>query len=304
MAAKKNVRRTDGSSQRAESQRQGQMRKPVPVDRMASERRAAAQMAVKPMGPTAAFVVPGQQATGLSPGRPMVKPTSNVPVVNMNSVGGRFSLRGGQGPIHPDSFGVIAGSAAGIPMGVASAIPYSAGARAVKNVVGNVTKPVANKVLNTIRGEAVGLHGSPTTGITRVNPHISRTDVDIPTVSIMRTDMPRHLRELRDPSLVEPYAGPTGSVYVVKVDKKTTSLPKFPKGPWTGDPTAYTKSTSPAKVFAEVRMQDFPMMHEYRAELARQVRMAGSSLSTSQKTMKELMSEAKTKVKFPKRGLR
>lgn len=128
MAAKKNVRRTDGSSQRAESQRQGQMRRSVPVDRMASERRAAAAMAVKPMGPTAAFVVPGQKATGLSSGRPMVKPTSNVPVVRPGS----FSLRGTQGkltgadilPLATALLPVakIAQTSAGVASGLAAAV--------------------------------------------------------------------------------------------------------------------------------------------------------------------------------------
>lgn len=73
MAAKKvvpskGVRRTDGSSQRAESQRQGQMRRPVPVDRMASQRREAAAMAVKPQdlpGPVGAMFRGQQYAQNL-----------------------------------------------------------------------------------------------------------------------------------------------------------------------------------------------------------------------------------------------
>lgn len=106
-------KKSDGSSQRAESTRQMKARPKKSVDRMPSPAKK----------PTAAFVVPGQQATGLASGpgagRPSYGLNPRTPVTNMNTPAGRSSLRGMQGPIHPDSFMPVATGAAGFVAGLA-----------------------------------------------------------------------------------------------------------------------------------------------------------------------------------------
>lgn len=140
-----------------------------------------------------------------------------------------------------------------------------------------------NRVLNAIRGETVGLHGSPTTGIKMVEPRWAITDTEFPTVSIGRTDIPQGLKatDLVEKYTFKPDVG-QGSVYVVKADKNATALPKFPKdamkdpGKWTGDPTVYTKSTRPTRVVSEIPMAGLSPEKRMQ-EIADAVYRAGSS---------------------------
>ena len=171
---------------------------------------------------------------------------------------------------------------------------------------------VAARVANKVRGEVVGLHGSPVKGLKSIDPRISRSDVDIPTVSIMRTDVPPQLRA-QNINVNQQYAGGQGSIYVVKAQKASTDLPKFPKpakAPKRADgrptlqlgPSAATKSRASTRVVAEVPIQNYPTEAALRQEIAKQVRLAGSSLrtKTAQQTAQDVISGVKKKVRKPK----
>jgi hypothetical protein len=168
------------------------------------------------------------------------------------------------------------------------------------------------RVANKVRGEVVGLHGSPVKGLKSIDPRISRSDVDIPTVSIMRTDVPPQLRA-QNINVNQQYAGGQGSIYVVKAQKASTDLPKFPKptkAPKRADgrptlqlgPSAATKSRASTRVVAEVPIQNYPTEAALRQEIAKQVRLAGSSMrtKTAQQTAQDVISGVKKKVRKPK----
>ena len=151
------------------------------------------------------------------------------------------------------------------------------------------------RLANTLKGQTVGTHGSPVQGLKSIDPRISRSDVDIPTVSFMRTDVPPNMRA-SNISVNQDYAGGQGSIYVVKADKATSNLPSY-KGYVKNQkatvktnaegrpmlhfpPTVATKTTTSAKVFAEIPVNKFPTEAQLRAEVARQTRLAGSSMRT------------------------
>lgn len=106
----------------------------VPVVPQPDPRRDAALMATRPVGPTAAFVVPGQKATGLSSGRPMVPLKSDVPVIKPGSL----SLRGMQGKLTGGD--ILPLSTALVPVGkiVSASAPLAKGLGAAigRNVIG------------------------------------------------------------------------------------------------------------------------------------------------------------------------
>lgn len=152
------------------------------------------------------------------------------------------------------------------------------------------------RLANTLKGQTVGLHGSPFQGLNSIDPRISRSDVEtgIPTVSFMRTDVPPKMRA-SNVDVTQHYSGPQGSIYVVKATKATTDLPKFskptklPKFTRSADrvrpviqfdPPVATKTTTSAKVFAEIPVNKYSTEAELRTEIARQTRLAGSSLRT------------------------
>jgi hypothetical protein len=155
---------------------------------------------------------------------------------------------------------------------------------------------VLARAKNAISGQTVGLHGSPVPGLKSIDPRISRSDVEtgIPTVSFMRTDVPPQMRA-SNVSVNQQYAGSQGSIYVVKATKATSDLPKFskpaklPKFTQSADrvrpvikfdPPVATKTTTSAKVFAEIPVNKYPTEDLLRAEVARQTRLAGSSMRT------------------------
>lgn len=171
---------------------------------------------------------------------------------------------------------------------------------------------VAARAVNKVRGEVVGLHGSPVKGLKSVDPRISRSDVDIPTVSIMRTDVPAQLRA-QNINVNQQYAGAQGSIYVVKAKKSATDLPKFPKpekAPKRADgrptlqlgPSAATKSRAPTRVVAEVPIQNYPTEAALRKEIAKQVRLAGSSMrtKTAQQATQDVIAGVKKKLRKSK----
>jgi hypothetical protein len=171
---------------------------------------------------------------------------------------------------------------------------YVAG-KAVQTAAGAVVKSgVVPRIINKATGKTVGLHGSPVSGLKSIDPRISRSDTDVPTVSFMRTDVPPEMRA-SNVSVNQQYAGGQGSIYVVKATKATSDLPKFTKPPklpkvtQSADrarpviqfqPTVATKTTTSAKVFAEIPVNKFPTEAQLRAEVARQTRLAGSSMRT------------------------
>jgi len=187
------------------------------------------------------------------------------------------------------------------------------GAKAAQVAAKGVVKTgIPARVANKFRGQVVGLHGSPVKGLTSIDPRISRSDIDIPTVSIMRTDIPPQLRA-QNINVNQQYAGGQGSIYVVKAEKAATDLPKFAKpakAPKRADgrptlqlgPSASTKSRASTKVFAEVPIQNYPNETALRKEIAKQVRLAGSSMrtKTAQQTIQEAISGVKKKVRKPK----
>jgi len=150
------------------------------------------------------------------------------------------------------------------------------------------------RLANTLKGKTVGLHGSPTPGLKSIDPRLSRSDVDVPTVSFMRTDVPPNMRA-SNVDVNQQYAGNQGSIYVVKATKATSDLPKFakptklPKFTQSADrvrpniqfqPSVATKTTTSAKVFAEIPVNKFSNEAALRAEIVRQTRLAGSSMRT------------------------
>lgn len=168
------------------------------------------------------------------------------------------------------------------------------------------------RLANTLKGETVGLHGSPVQGLKSIDPRISRSDVDVPTVSYMRTDVPPQMRA-SNVSVNQQYAGGSGSIYVVKADKATSDLPKFakpiklPKFTQSADrvrpvvrldPPVATKTTTSAKVFAEIPVNKYPTEDLLRAEVARQTRLAGSSMRT--KSLGDKIEELARKKKYSK----
>ena len=150
------------------------------------------------------------------------------------------------------------------------------------------------RLANTVTGKTVGLHGSPVPGLKSIDPRLSRSDVDVPTVSFMRTDVPPNMRA-SNVDVNQQYAGNQGSIYVVKATKATSDLPKFakpaklPKFTQSADrvrpniqfqPSVATKTTTSAKVFAEIPVNKFSNEAALRAEIARQTKLAGSSMRT------------------------
>ena len=169
---------------------------------------------------------------------------------------------------------------------------------------------VGARIVNKVKGQTVGLHGSPTPGLKSIDPRISRSDVGVPTVSFMRTDVPPKMRA-SNVSVNQHYAGGQGSIYVVKATKATSDLPKFTKPPklpkvtQSADrarpviqfqPTVATKTTTSAKVFAEIPVNKFSTEAQLRAEVARQTRLAGSSMRTQ--SLGDKIKELKPKKKF------
>lgn len=190
---------------------------------------------------------------------------------------------------------------------------------AVKVVAGKTAGAIVNtgvpaRVVNKVKGQTVGLHGSPTPGLKSIDPRISRSDVGVPTVSFMRTNVPPNMRA-SNVSVNQQYAGGQGSIYVVKATKATSDLPKFTKAPklpkvtQSADrvrpviqfqPTVATKTTTSAKVFAEIPVNKFSTEAQLRAEVARQTRLAGSSMRTQSlgDKIKELKPKKKPTKKF------
>jgi|688.fasta_scaffold247027_1 hypothetical protein len=175
-------------------------------------------------------------------------------------------------------------------LGVAGAAGVTAAA------VGLRATGLPQRLANTLKGKTVGLHGSPVPGLKSIDPRISRSDVEtgIPTVSFMRTDVPPQMRA-SNVGVNQQYAGSQGSIYVVKATKATSDLPKFskpaklPKFTQSADrvrpvikfdPPVATKTTTSAKVFAEIPVNKYPTEDLLRAEVARQTRLAGSSMRT------------------------
>ena len=175
--------------------------------------------------------------------------------------------------------------------------------------VGLRASGLPQRLANTLKGTTVGLHGSPTPGLKSIDPRISRSDVEtgIPTVSFMRTDVPPNMRA-SNVSVNQQYAGGQGSIYVVKATKATSDLPKFakptklPKFTQSADrvrpniqfqPTVATKTTTSAKVFAEIPVNKYPTEDLLHAEVARQTRLAGSSMRT--KSLRDKIEEAARK---------
>ena len=170
------------------------------------------------------------------------------------------------------------------------------------------------RLANTLKGKTVGLHGSPVTGLKSIDPRISRSDVDVPTVSFMRTDVTPNMRA-SNIGVNQQYAGGQGSIYVVKATKATSDLPKFTKPPklpkvtQSADraspviqfqPTVATKTTTSAKVFAEIPVNKFPTEAQLRAEVARQTRLAGSSMRTQ--SLRDKLEEAARKKAMKQRN--
>jgi len=156
-----------------------------------------------------------------------------------------------------------------------------------------VASGVVPRIINKVTGKTIGTHGSPVRGLTSIDPRISRSDVDVPTVSFMRTNVPPNMRT-SNVSVNQQYAGGQGSIYVVKADKTTSNLPSY-KGYVKNQkatvktnaegrpmlhfpPTVATKTTTSAKVVAEIPVNKFPTEAQLRAEVARQTRLAGASL--------------------------
>ena len=171
------------------------------------------------------------------------------------------------------------------------------------------------RLANTLKGQTVGTHGSPVQGLKSIDPRISRSDVDIPTVSFMRTDVPPNMRA-SNISVNQDYAGGQGSIYVVKADKATSNLPSY-KGYVKNQkatvktnaegrpilhfpPTVATKTTTSAKVFAEIPVNKYPTEDLLRAEIAKQTRLAGGSLRTQ--SLRDKVEEAARKKAMKQRN--
>jgi hypothetical protein len=171
------------------------------------------------------------------------------------------------------------------------------------------------RLANTLKGKTVGTHGSPTPGLKSIDPRISRSDVDVPTVSFMRTDVPPYMRA-SNVSVNQQYAGGQGSIYVVKATKATSDLPSY-KGYVKNQkatvktnaegrpmlhfpPSVATKTTTSAKVFAEIPVNKYPTEDLLRAEVARQTRLAGSSMRT--KGLRDKIEEAARKKAMKRRN--
>ena len=159
--------------------------------------------------------------------------------------------------------------------------------------VAALTNPNTLKgITNRLSGSTIGLHGSPVQGLKTIEPRMSRSDTDTPTVSIMRTDVPPALRG-QNVNVTQSYAtkeGTQGSIYIVKAKKSATDLPKFPKPDTTPKttpsgrpviplyPSVATKSTAPVKVVAEIPLSKYKNEAALRAEIERQTNLAGSSM--------------------------
>lgn len=184
------------------------------------------------------------------------------------------------------------------------------------------------RLANTLKGQTVGLHGSPVPGLKSIDPRISRSDTDIPTVSFVRTDIPPFMKE-HNVNITKQYANKAvdynmplvrsveglnlppdqGSIYVVKANKATSNLPNYKdyvknqkaKVKYNAEgrpmlhfpPTAATKTTTSAKVFAEIPVNKYPTEDLLNAEIRRQTRLAGSSMRT--KSLRDKIEEAARK---------
>ena len=122
------------------------------------------------------------------------------------------------------------------------------GAALTAGYIAGKASGVGARVVNKVKGQTVGTHGSPVQGLKSIDPRISRSDVDVPTVSFMRTDVPPYMRA-SNISVNQGYAGGQGSIYVVKADKATSNLPSY-KG--------YVKNQ---KATVKTNAEGRPMLH-------------------------------------------
>lgn len=194
-------------------------------------------------------------------------------------------------------------------LGIAGAAGVTAAA------VGLRATGLPQRLANTLKGKTVGTHGSPVQGLTSIDPRISRSDTDIPTVSFMRTDVPPFMKA-SNISVNQSYAGGSGSIYVIKADKATSSLPSYKgyvknqkaKVKYNAEgrpmlhlpPTTATKTTTSAKVFAEIPVNKYSTEAELRAEIARQTRLAGGSLRSQ--SLRDKLEEAARKKAMKQRN--
>jgi hypothetical protein len=216
MAAKK-ARRTDVSSERAESQRQAGMRRSMPVDRLASQRREAAAMAVRTPST-------GQRIINLVFGPP---PGSSVRLPD----GSRAELQ----------YGVPASGVAGIGRMLGES-----------GVRGSV-----NRAVNRVTGRTVLVHGSPTSGLrtleprTPVNAPHMQTAVYGTNPSYVHPSRggPLRLGELaRDYAESHGQVG-SGSAYVARVPSRSLTNPR---SAGTNPSQSVVTSRAPARVVEEI----------------------------------------------------
>jgi len=161
---------------------------------------------------------------------------------------------------------------------------YIAG-KAVQTAAGAVAKTgVPARVVNKVKGETVLVHGSPISGLKKIEPRFPITSkTEVPRVYGIRTDVP--FTDISK-SIVSKYAkgtfyGPNpnppkqgGSIYIIKTPLKTTEL--------SAEQLRYgviaTSSTSKGRVVSEISNVSAKTKEQISVELDKALRRSGVRL--------------------------
>lgn len=160
-------------------------------------------------------------------------------------------------------------------LGASAAVGYG-----VSKVAGAVTESGAlAQILNKVKGQEVYLHGSPKSGIKQINPTIgANREWSSERGAIGFFENPK-ASETSPGGMAGVYAGPKGSVYVVKGPKKSFTSDPNNQMVFQNQTPLVAISKQPQKVVSEIKLVDVGLSRDARAKaVAEALRKAGYKL--------------------------
>ena len=156
---------------------------------------------------------------------------------------------------------------------------YVAG-KAVSKVAGAVSESGAlAQILNKVKGQEIYLHGSPKSGIKQINPTIgANREWSSERGAIGFFENPK-ASETSPGGMAGVYAGPKGSVYVVKGPKKSFTSDPNNQMVYQNKTPLVAISKQPQKVVSEIKLANIGLNPDARAQaVAEALRKAGYKL--------------------------
>jgi hypothetical protein len=160
-------------------------------------------------------------------------------------------------------------------LGAGAAVGYG-----VSKVAGAVTESGAlAQILNKVKAQEVYLHGSPKSGIKQINPTIgANREWSSERGAIGFFENPK-ASETSPGGMAGVYAGPKGSVYVVKGPKKSFTSDPNNQMVFQNQTPLVAISKQPQKVVSEIKLADVGLSRDARAKaVAEALRKAGYKL--------------------------